>query len=153
MFRLTSRIAAIAIVCTSLNPFAAYAADTEETQASASSPTFASAMALVDAHQYAEALPSLLALNEQTPKNPDVLNLIGFSLRKMGKMDEALDYYTRALAINPEHHGANEYLGELYLEIGQPEKAKERLEVLRLACKDCEEFEELQDKIIQYSAN
>ena len=91
-------------------------------------------------------------LDQEDPNNPDVLNLTGFSLRKTGKIAEALDYYNRALALNPQHRGANEYLGELYLETKQPEKAKERLEVLRQACGDCEEFEDLQKQIEQYAA-
>src|SRR4030095_17145029 len=113
---------------------------------------FDSARALVDAQKYDEALPALRQIDQQNPNNPDVLNLIGFSLRRTGKTDEALDYYNRALALNPTHLGANEYLGEIYLESRQPDKAKERLAVLRQACGDCEEFEDLSAQIDQYAA-
>jgi predicted Zn-dependent protease len=149
----TARIAALAIAMTLLGSAAAFPVDTNETPASAATAgDLDSARALVDAQKFDEALPALQKLDQESPNNPDILNLIGFSLRKTGKMSEALDYYNRALALNPQHRGANEYLGELYLETKQPEKAKERLEVLHQACGDCEEFEDLQKEINQYAA-
>jgi predicted Zn-dependent protease len=147
-----SRLAALAIVAGLLSPAAAIAADTEETPASAAAGDLDSARTLVDAQKYQEALPALRQLDQQSPNNPDILNLIGFSLRKTGKTEEAFDYYNRALALNPHHRGANEYLGELYLETRQPEKAKERLAVLHADCGECEEFEDLQQQINQYAA-
>jgi predicted Zn-dependent protease len=145
-------LTALAVIAALLGPAAALAADTEETPASAATGDSDSARALVDTQKYDEALPALRKVDQESPNNPDVLNLIGFSLRKTGKMDEALDYYNRALALNPHHRGANEYLGELYLETRQPEKAKERLAVLQQDCGDCEEFEDLQKQINQYAA-
>ncbi|NCU47181.1 MAG: tetratricopeptide repeat protein, partial [Candidatus Fonsibacter lacus] len=53
-----------------------------------------------------------------------------------------------ALKINPKHIGANEYLGELYLQTKRPDEAKKRLEVLK-AC-NCEEYKELKEKIEKY---
>ena len=147
-----SLIAAFALCSAMLLPIPSFAADTVETPAPAASGSLEAARALVDAQKYDEALPALRQIDQQNPNNPDVLNLIGFSLRRTGKTDEALDYYNRALALNPQHRGANEYLGELYLETRQPEKAKERLEVLRQTCGDCEEFEDLQKEINQYAA-
>lgn len=146
------RKAAFAAILTLFVSMSAYAADTEETPASADLTDLDAAQRLVNARQYEEALPLLLRLDKESPNNPDVLNLIGFSLRKIGKMDDALGYYQRALALNPGHLGANEYLGELYLEMKQPAKAKERLAALQKTCGDCEEFEELQAKIDRYAA-
>lgn len=151
MFRYTLRLNALAIGWALLAPLCAFAADTDETPKSAAT-DFDAVRTLLDAQKFDEALPALRQIDQQSPNNPDVLNLIGFSLRKTGKMEEALDYYNRALALNPQHRGANEYLGELYLETKQPEKAKERLEVLRQACGDCEELEDLQTQINQYAA-
>ena len=44
----------------------------------------------------------------------------GLDYRKTGKWADALAFYKRALALElePKHVGANEYLGELYLEQG-----------------------------------
>jgi predicted Zn-dependent protease len=124
-----------------------WAFDTSETMDSEMNPDFAPAQALVDAGKYDEALTKLQTINAESPDNADVLNLIGFSLRKTGHPKEALEYYNKALTLMPAHLGANEYLGELYLELRQTAKAKERLEVLRQACGDCEEFRDLEEKI------
>jgi predicted Zn-dependent protease len=152
MSRFASPTALLALACLLAGPVGAHAADTSETPASSENTDFDSARALVDAQKYDEALTALRRLDQQSPDNPDVLNLIGFSLRKTGKMEDAIDYYNRALALNPQHRGANEYLGELYLETKQPEKAKQRLEVLRQACGDCEELEDLQKQMERYAA-
>ncbi len=61
--------------------------------------------------------------------------------------------YQKALAIKPDHRGANEYIGELYLETGKPAKARERLKVLDSACFfGCEEYDELKAAIAAYEA-
>ena len=66
---------------------------------------------------------------------------------------EAEAWYLKALKLQPTHKGANEYLGELYLELKQPDKAKERLSVLKSACGNCAEYKELASKINQYTAS
>lgn len=143
---------AMTLLSLSLLPIGVLAADTEETPASADNPTFEELRRLVDAGEYGNALPALQDLDQKSPNNPDVLNLIGFSMRKTGKLADALVYYNKALALNPMHLGANEYLGELYLETKQPEMAKARLDVLQKACGSCQEFEELQEKIKDYDS-
>lgn len=147
-----NRAALLAVFLLAFGSPLALAEDTVETPDSAASPDFARLKSMVDAGDYADALPALQALDTRTPDNPDVLNLIGFSLRKTGHAERALDFYNRALALKPDHLGANEYLGELYLELKQPAMAKQRLEVLRQACGSCEEFTELQAKIDQAAA-
>jgi predicted Zn-dependent protease len=132
---------------------AAFAVDDEVTPDNAADPDFTAVKALVDSGAYDQAMPKLVALDKESPNNPDVLNLMGFTLRKTGHADEAFDFYNRALNLEPKHLGANEYLGELYLELKQPEKAKERLAVLKAACGDCEEYEDLKAKIDQTATN
>ena len=102
---------------------------------------------LIDDEEYAEAIPLLQKLIKDKGAYADALNLLGYSHRKSGDAATALDYYNQALAMEPQHLGANEYLGELYLEMKQPDKAKERLAVLKAACGDCEEYEELEEAI------
>lgn len=149
---MTLRIAGLSFLALSLLPLGALAADSDETPGSADNPAFENLRHLVDAGKYADALPALEQLDQESPNNPDVLNLIGFSMRKTGKYADALVYYNKALALNPMHLGANEYLGELYLETKQPDMAKARLAVLQKACGNCEEFEELEEKIKDYDA-
>ena len=62
-------------------------------------------------------------------KKADVYNLLGFSYRKQKKpdLDKAFDAYKVALEANPKHLGAHEYLGELYITLGNMNKANEML--------------------------
>jgi Tfp pilus assembly protein PilF len=101
--------------------------------------TLASAQQRLDAGDYRGAIPILTDVIKADPNNPDALNLMGFSLRNTGQTDLALQYYTKALALMPKHLGANEYLGELYVELSQMDKAKERLAVLVAACGNCDQ--------------
>ncbi len=110
------------------------------------------ASAKADATDYRGAMTILDKIIAKDPRNPDALNLMGFCERKLGNTDEALEYYEKALAIKPNHVGANEYLGELYLELKNLPKAEERLKVLAKACNNCEEQQELKEKIEKYKA-
>ena len=105
------------------------------------------AKSLIDDQQYAKAIPILQQLIKDKGAYADALNLLGYSYRKSGDAKTALEYYNQALAMEPKHLGANEYLGELYLEMKMPDKAKERLAVLKSACGDCEEYKELESAI------
>ena len=94
---------------------------------------------------YSKAYDKLSKAYDKDKKNPDILNYLGFTLRKAGNFEEAEKFYLEGLKIKPDHEGINEYLGELYIKTIRIELAKERLEVLK-GCK-CEEFEELKELI------
>ena len=94
---------------------------------------------------YSKAYDKLVKAYERDKKNADILNYLGFTLRKSGNFEEAEKFYLAGLEIKPNHKGINEYLGELYVKTNRIELAKERLEVLK-GCK-CEEFEELKELI------
>lgn len=98
---------------------------------------------------------ALAALNESATRfgpHPDILTYQGFANRKLGNYDIALDYYTQALTVDASHKGANEYLGEYYVELGNIEAAKNQLATLEKICNfGCEEAEELRRWIV--SAN
>ncbi len=113
---------------------------------------YAQAQAAIAQSDYEAAIGHLDKVLAAQPNNPDVLNLMGFSKRKLGNQSEALQYYDRALSLQPNHIGANEYLGELYLELKNVTKAQERLQVLEQACGNCEEYNELKEKIEKYKA-
>lgn len=113
---------------------------------------YAKAKAKVDAEDYRGAMPILEKIVAKDPRNADALNLMGYCSRKLGDADEGLEYYQKALKINPNHVGANEYLGELYLELRDLPKAEERLKVLAKACNGCEEQRELEEAIADYKA-
>ena len=117
------------------------------TQAAPAVMTLDAAQKKVDASDYRGAIPILTAVVQTDPNNADALNLMGYSLRKTGQPDLALQYYNKALALNPKHLGANEYLGELYVEQGRMDKAKERLAVLQAACGNCAQTRDLSKAI------
>lgn len=113
---------------------------------------YATAKQLVDKGEYRDAIPILEKLVAKNPADADALNELGFSHRKLGHEQKALTYYLKALATEPNHPGANEYLGELYLEMKDLPKAEERLAVLEKVCTNCEEYTELKEKIADYKA-
>jgi len=78
-------------------------------------------------------------------KNADILNYLGYTLRKTGNLEKAEVYYLKGLKLDASHLGINEYLGELYVETNRIGLAKERLEVLN-GCQ-CEEYSELKELI------
>ena len=106
----------------------------------------------VKAANYGKALNLLQKVVAAKPGNADAWNYIGFSHRKLKRFDQAMTAYQKALAIDPDHRGANEYLGELYLQTGDLAKAKERLKKLDDACFfGCQEFDDLKAAIKAYA--
>ena len=95
--------------------------------------------------RYKKALKLLLVSNKKKPNNPDTLNYLGFTSRKLGDFETGENYYLEGLAIDPNHVGINEYLGELYVATSRIDLAKERLEVLN-GC-NCKEYSQLKDVI------
>ena len=102
------------------------------------------AAGLINEGRYEDALWSLRAAGVALGPHPDVLTYQGFANRKLSNYDVAISYYSAALKLDPEHRGANEYLGEYYVETGQLAKANAQLVKLERICKfGCEEAEEL----------
>ena len=127
-----------------LRPAPAYAVDN---LSSTDAPDLTSVRAKIKAKDYAAALADLRDIVEDI-QQADVYNLLGFTLRKTGDFKTSLTYYTKALELEPDHKAAREYLGELYVETGNMEKAKEQLAVLNRLCPGgCEEREDLQKAI------
>ncbi len=109
------------------------------------------ATALVKQKAYSEALAYLQKEVGVDPRNADAWNLIGFSSRKLGDYVTSEAAYDKALAINPNHKGALEYKGELYLTLGNLAGAEELLERLRKSCSfNCSEVKVLKDAITAY---
>lgn len=102
----------------------------------------------VKAKQYEKAIKQLEQVVAKEPGNVDALNYLAYSHRELGRYDVALRYYQQALAINANHRGANEYLGQLYLRTGKMKEAQAQLAKLRKICgKGCEEYESLRAAI------
>ncbi len=100
------------------------------------------ASAQIKSGDYRTAIVTLNGLKR--PNDANVLNLLGFSHRKLGLVDVGLRYYHAALEANPEHHGAHEYLGEAYLQKDDLAKAEVILKKLGGLCgTDCKHYKEL----------
>ena len=91
---------------------------------------------------YTQAFKKLEKALTTDKNNPDILNYMGYTSRKIGKFEQAEKFYLKGLSIKPDHNGINEYLGELYVQTDRIDKAKERLEVLKNC--NCEEFQDLE---------
>jgi tetratricopeptide (TPR) repeat protein len=123
---------------------------------------YATAKRLIHHEQYAQAIPHLESALEKHPKDADILNYLGFTHRMVGmtytdagrdgEFKMSLDYYQRALAIDPNHKGVHEYLGELYLQMHDMTSAqKEQATLASLCPSGCDERETLDKAIAAYA--
>jgi tetratricopeptide (TPR) repeat protein len=95
---------------------------------------------------YAEALDVLRSARDQS--DPRIQTMIGFSLRKLGLVDEAMGYYAAALRADPNLTSTRQYLGEAYLHKGERAKAVEQLAEIAQRCgTTCEHYKLLADAI------
>jgi Flp pilus assembly protein TadD len=142
-------LACAALAATFLHP--AIAADNESTPPALK---LAAARSQIEAKNWSRAITELKRVND--PGNADWNNLMGYSLRKSKTPDyaSAERFYDTVLRIDPNHRGALEYSGELYLILGDLPKAEERRERLtRLCAPPCEELEDLAKAIDKYKAD
>ena len=95
--------------------------------------------------RYKKALVLLVKSNKKKPNKADTLNYLGFTTRKLGDYAGGERYYLQGLALEPNHIGINEYLGELYVVTNRIDLAKERLNILK-SC-NCKEYNELKEII------
>jgi tetratricopeptide (TPR) repeat protein len=98
--------------------------------------------ALALAGYYENALEALMAVRNKDDAN--VLTYIGYATRKMGKVDEGIGWYQKALAIDPGNVHTHEYLGEGYVAAGRDDLAHVELAKLESLCgRSCEQYEAL----------
>jgi tetratricopeptide (TPR) repeat protein len=96
--------------------------------------------------EYDWAITVLSAVSNQN--DPDVLNMLGYSNRKAGRIELGLSYYAKALEQKPDFVRAREYLGEGLVAAGRIDQAKVQLnEIAKLCGTECEEYEDLQKAI------
>ena len=95
--------------------------------------------------RYERAIKFLVKSNKKKPNKADTLNYLGFATRKIGDFENGEKYYLQGLAIEPNHIGINEYLGELYVATNRMDLAKERLSILEKC--NCKEYNQLKGVI------
>ncbi len=104
---------------------------------------------LAQSGKYNEALAQFQKAKNQN--DPRILNYIGYTTRKLGRVSEAMGYYRKALKINPDYTFARAYLGEAFLEQGNVKLAKEQLAEIEKRCgNSCVEFTTLSGQIDSY---
>ena len=135
-----------------------FAASTESTDTSASASDqvnklYEKAYDLVYAEKFDKSLKLLKKIAKRDDlgeMKADVYNLLGFSYRKNDNpdLDKAFESYKIALEANPEHAGAHEYLGELYLKMGDKFMAEKMLAKLEtIAGTSSDEYKKLKRAI------
>ena len=117
---------------------------------------------LAEKHIYNEKYDKSLKLLKKLTKREDlgtrradIYNLLGFSYRKLEnpELDKSFAAYMMALEIDPEHAGAHEYLGELYLMRDQKNQAMRMLSKLEnLVGKNADEYKDLLQAIENYQS-
>jgi len=103
---------------------------------------------LIAAKNFSAALSALKVADKDFPNNADINNLLGYSARNLKQNKAAATYYTKALRINPNHLGALEYQGELFMVTKKISAAKSNLAKLKRLCGvNCEEYLDLKKAI------
>ncbi len=110
---------------------------------------YATGRALAMAGRYDEAITILSLAADKT--DPRILNYLGYSHRKSGRVQVGLGYYQEALRQDPNYVLVREYLGEAQLQIGNVAAAREQLGEIEKRCgKGCEEYAELAEQIASF---
>ena len=104
------------------------------------------ALALVSEERFEDALATLdLIVN---PDNARALNYRGFATRKLGRVDESIGHYLKAVALAPRYAEVREYLGEAYISKGRLDLAEQQLTIIETLCgTNCEAYLELAEAI------
>jgi tetratricopeptide (TPR) repeat protein len=105
--------------------------------------------ALAQAGRYGEAITILSLAADKT--DPRILNYLGYSHRKQGRVLVGLGYYQEALRNNPDYTLVREYMGEAHLQLGDVAAAREQLGEIEKRCgTTCSEYIELATQIDAY---
>jgi tetratricopeptide (TPR) repeat protein len=103
---------------------------------------------LIAANNFSAALSALKVADKAFPNNSDINNLLGYSARNLKQYKPAATYYVKALKIDPNHLGALEYQGELFMLTKKTSDAKKNLAKLKSLCGvNCEEYIDLKKAI------
>lgn len=147
MLRVVFVVASVAVL-----PAAAIAdPGPDDTAAARLDPDYAAGKHAIDTKDWPTAITRLSSAALRDSRNADIQNHLGYAYRNTGQLDAAFKHYQRALALNPRHRGAHEYVGEAYLLVGNLAKAEEHLAALQRIClMPCEEYEDLKKAIAEH---
>ena len=122
--------------------------DDADDQALLADADYAAGMAALKGGDAASALRRFQSALKRFPDAANLHNELGYAHRKLRQFDPAFEHYKRALAIDPRHRGAHEYIGEAYLMVGDVASAEKHLVALRSICLlPCDELNDLRKAI------
>ena len=101
--------------------------------------------------EWAEAAALFRKVIEEDDQHYKALNMLGYSLRKMGKAKEAIAAYNKALSIKPDYAPALEYRGVAHIMDGNKPAALADLQKLKSLGSPL--AEDLEKKIAAMPAN
>ena len=123
---------------------------------SAVDPEYSQGVDEIQAEHYPQAITLLESYISRSPEHDhdaDAHNWLGYAYRKSGNLDAAFLQYDKALAIDPKHRGAHEYMGEAYLMTGNIAQAEEHLKALDKLCfTPCAEYSQLKREVASWKA-
>ena len=134
-------------------PAPGWTADTSSPRAATKpeDPDYAAAVREIKAARFAAAIPLLERVVARDGSNADAYNWLGYATRRNGDPTRALPHYEKALAIDPKHRGAHEYIGEAYLLLDDLPKARVHLGRLDSLCfLPCSEYRDLKKAVEAY---
>jgi tetratricopeptide (TPR) repeat protein len=147
--RLGIALLTIALVCTA-HPVAADPPRPSE-PAMQEDARYAEGVAAVKRRDYTTAIRCFEDVVVRDARNANAYNWLAYSIRQNGDAARSIPIYEKALAIDPKHKGAHEYIGEAFLALGNLPKAKEHLGVLDKICFfPCEEYSDLKKAVQDY---
>ncbi len=122
--------------------------DDADDQALLADADYAAGMAALKGDDAAGALRRFQSALKRFPDAANLHNELGYAHRKLRQFDPAFEHYKRALAIDPRHRGAHEYIGEAYLMVGDVASAEKHVAALRSICLlPCAELTDLQKAV------
>jgi len=90
--------------------------ETSETTVDAATQSYQEGLKAVEKQDFEAALGHFERANKSRKNDAATLNMLGYTLRKLGRLDDAFKSYAKALDIQPEFPQAREYLAEAHLQ-------------------------------------
>jgi tetratricopeptide (TPR) repeat protein len=135
---------ALALSLSSLPSLAVDTGGGSNDSSSVNVPSMASVRADISDKDWKSAIAKLKLIIADNGSNADAYNLLGYAYRNLEDYKRAGQYYTRALKLDPNHTGALEYQGVMFVKLGELDSAKANLAKLKAICgTSCEEYEDL----------
>lgn len=78
-----------------------------------------------------------------------VYTMLGYTTRKLGRWDEGMAIYKKALSIDPSNPNTHEYIGEAYIAVGRLDLASLQLSEVEKGCgnRDCYQYKKLSEAL------